>query len=269
MKVYISCDIEGTAALCDWNATELGSCEHAQAAKEMTKETLACIQGCIEAGATEIYVKDSHDSARNLIFDEFPAGVRVIYGWSGHPDCMISGIDETFDAVLYVGWHAPAGSTANPLAHTMNNAAYNYIKLNGHLMSEYEMHAMIAAGYGVPSVFLSGDAGMCSIAEEINPNTVTAAVKEGLGGMITGLSSPSACALIKEKTKQALQPERLQRCQISLPAHYALEINYKEFKNAYRKSFYPGARLLGNQTSVLFETDSLEAFKVSMRFLSI
>lgn len=269
MKVYISCDIEGTAAICNWNGTELGSGEHPQAALEMTKEVLACIEGCRAAGATEIYVKDSHDSGRNLIYDAFPEGVKLLYGWSGHPDCMISGLDESFDALLYVGWHAPGGTCGNPLAHTMNHEAYNYIKMNGHMMSEFEMHAMIAAGYGVPSVFLSGDAEICRIAEQLNPGMTTAAVKEGLGGMVTGLSSPSACALIRKKTEEALRKENLEACRIQLPERYCMEINYKEFKDAYRKSFYPGAVLMENRTSVLYDTDSLDSFKVSMRFLSI
>lgn len=269
MKVYISCDIEGTAALCDWNATMLGNIEHAAAAKEMTKETLACIEGCFEAGATEIYVKDAHDSARNMIFDEFPEGVKVLYGWSGHPDCMVSGIDGSFDAVLYIGWHAPAGNVENPLAHTMSASSYNYIKINDHFMSEYELHAMIAEGYGVPSVFLSGDTGICKIVRDMNENTKTAAVKEGLGGMVTALSSPSACKLIKEKTIEALKPENIGRCHITLPKHYKLEINYKKFANAYAKSFYPGAKLMDDKTTVVYDTESIEDFKVAMRFLSI
>ena len=87
--------------------------------------------------------------------------------------------------------------------------------------------------------------------------------------MVTALSSPSACKLIKEKTIEALKPENIGRCHITLPKHYKLEINYKKFANAYAKSFYPGAKLMDDKTTVVYDTESLEDFKVAMRFLSI
>lgn len=269
MKVYISCDIEGTAALCDWNATVLGNGEHAAAALEMTKETLACIEGCHAAGATEIYVKDAHDSGRNLIFDMFPEDVHVLYGWAGHPDSMVAGLDESFDALLYLGWHAPAGTVGNPLAHTMDNRAYRHISLNGHFLSEFEMHALFAAGYGVPSVFLSGDDCMCRLAQGFVPKLATAAVKEGLGGMSIGLSSPSACALIQKQARAALAPEHIGQCLMPVPEHFCLDICYTLFKDAYRKSFYPNAKLLADKFTVRYETDRLEDFKIALRFLLV
>ena len=66
MKVYISVDIEGTAGIASWSATNLGDPEHRAAAQEMTLEAVAACQGALDAGATELYVKDAHDSGRNM-----------------------------------------------------------------------------------------------------------------------------------------------------------------------------------------------------------
>ena len=78
MKVYISVDIEGITGVTNWDETEIDSPRHARAAEQMKKETLAAVQGAIDAGATEVWIKDAHDSGRNMWADGFPKEVRFI-----------------------------------------------------------------------------------------------------------------------------------------------------------------------------------------------
>ena len=66
MKVYISVDIEGITGVTSWDETELNHPDHKAAALQMTREMLAACEGAIAAGATEILIKDAHDSARNM-----------------------------------------------------------------------------------------------------------------------------------------------------------------------------------------------------------
>ena len=71
---------------------------------------------------------------------------------------MMYGLDETYDAVFYVGYHAPAGDPGSPSAIRLRGAS-NFIELNGKRMSEFMLNTYTAAMYGVPVLFLSGDGG--------------------------------------------------------------------------------------------------------------
>jgi len=136
LKIYISADIEGVTGTTDWDETEKGEPAYAEFREQMTAEVAAACEGALDAGATEIWVKDAHDSARNLIAAKLPQEVKLVRGWSGHPFSMVGGLDETFQAAMMIGYHAPAASDANPLAHTMNRGITS-LKINDQLASEF------------------------------------------------------------------------------------------------------------------------------------
>ena len=77
----------------------------------------------------------------------------------------MAGLDESFDGVFFTGYHAAAGSDTNPLSHTMSLKVFS-ITCNGKLLTEFDINAMIAAYYGVPVFFLSGDQGLCEAAKK-------------------------------------------------------------------------------------------------------
>ncbi len=245
MKVYISADIEGVTGVTSWNETELGHHEHRAAALQMTKEVLAACQAAAQCGADEIVVKDAHDSARNMIADMFPDNVTLVRGWTNTPESMMAGIDETFDAAIFIGYHSGAGYNGNPLAHTMNTIN-NYVKINGKRAAEFDMNAYVAAYYHVPVVFVSGDKELCDHAAEIVPEIRSVGVKSGVGNATFSMSCEKACRLIGEGVKEGLQ--HLKECQIQSPEKFEMEINFKDCVNALRASFYPGVRQLDERT---------------------
>ena len=109
MKVFISADIEGCCGVFSNIETHKNEAVYAPFAKQMTKEVLAVCEAAHEAGADEIVVKDGHGDASNIDPLQMPSYVTLIRGKSGHPYNMMFGLDPTFDAVLYVGYHAAAG----------------------------------------------------------------------------------------------------------------------------------------------------------------
>ncbi len=149
MKVFISADIEGITGTTHWDEADKKNPDYAEFQEQMTAEVVAACEGATEAGASEIWVKDAHASARNLIAAKLPKDVRLIRGWSGHPFLMAQELDETFQAMLMIGYHSRAGSNANPLAHT-NTGSAAYIKINDHYASEFLVHAYAAALVNVP-----------------------------------------------------------------------------------------------------------------------
>ena len=251
-KVYISVDIEGCAGITHWDEADKSHPDYSQFQQIMTAETLAAIDGAKAAGATEIWVKDAHSSGRNLLIDQLPADVRVIRSWAGHPFCMVQELNDSFDAVVMIGYHSSAGSEANALAHTLSLDAAE-IRLNGRRASEFLIHALAAATVGVPVAFVSGDAGLLVEMAQVNPAIHGCAVKEGAGQSTVSLSPAGARAAIAAGVKAALTAD-LTAFALPLDPHYTLEITYGDPNLAARHQHYPGALHIGNRT-IRFETD--------------
>ena len=264
MKVYISADIEGVTNVTNWDETELHHAAHAEARKQMTREVLAACSGARKAGATEIFVKDAHDSARNLISEEMPDDVTLIRGWTGSPESMMAGLDESFDAVIYIGYHSGANYDGNPLAHTMNTQN-NYVRINGEDAAEFDMNTYVAAYYGVPAVFLSGDEQLCEHAKELVPAIETVGVKKGIGGATFNMSANKACQLIEQGVEAGLK--KLEECHLDEPETYDVEISFKEPAKAYRACHYPGVYSVDARTVSYTAEDAMEMMTVKMFIL--
>ena len=264
MKIYISADIEGITGVTSWNSTNLGDVEHTAAAKQMTAETLAACYAAIEMGADEIVVKDAHDSGRNLDLTAFPKEAKIICDWYRSPESMVAGIDETFDGVLFVGYHSAAGFPGSPLSHTMNRGN-NYIKINGEIASEFLMHAYVAEALGVPPLFVSGDKMVCEHVKKYNTHIETVAVKEGIGDATINLSPAYSCELIKKGVKKAIAQK--DNCHIPLPQSFEVEINFKNHSQAYRASFYPGVTLLEDGYTVRYHAQTIREMMTTRMFI--
>ena len=162
MKVYISADMEGVTGVVNWDEVDHNRPSfYNQFQQKMTREVVAACEGANDAGAAEIWVKDAHYSGRNIMQDLLPKNTRLIRGWSGHPYLMVQELDNSFDALIMIGYHSRASSSTNPLAHTMSSSKIDKILVNDQAASEFFLHGNIASKYKVPLVFLSGDAGIC------------------------------------------------------------------------------------------------------------
>lgn len=263
MKVYISADIEGTAGIASWSATNLGDPEHRAAAHQMTMEAVAACQGALDAGATEIYVKDAHDSGRNMNLSLFPREARVIFDWTLTPDSMVAGLDDSFDALMFVGYHSPAGLPGSPLSHTMNRGN-NYVKINGRLASEFLLHAYVGAARGVPSVMASGDKLLCGHAREFVPEIRTVPVKEGLRRATVNLTPQLACERIREAARDGLLHRG--NCHLALPETLTVEIGFKDHFKALHASYYPGVTLVDPYT-VTYTSSTVDEMMTTRMFI--
>ena len=253
MKVYISADIEGVAGIA---APEEANPDHRDARyfqDQMTREVAAACEGAIAAGADDILVKDAHWTGRNIDPRRLPHQARVLRGWTGHPFSMMAEIDGSFSAAVYIGYHARAGSGGNPLAHTMRSSVVAELRVNEEPASELRLNAYTAASVGVPSAFLSGDEALCEEVRAFDAHIVTVATFRGIGTGVVALHPDVVIRRIREGVEDALlRPLRPPR---PLPARFAIEIDYKLPREAYGRSFYPGARLVGDAT-VRFECEA-------------
>jgi D-amino peptidase len=261
MKIYLSADLEGVTGVTHWDETELHKEDSLAPREQMTAEVVAACEGAIQAGATEIWVKDAHDSGRNIIASKLPQEARLIRGWSGHPFMMVQELDDTFQAVVLIGYHARAGAAASPLAHTMTGNI-THITINDRYTSEFLIHTYAAAFAHVPVVFVSGDKGLCDEVAQFNPHIETVAVKEGIGNSTVSIHPGLATARIRDGVKKALEGDVAQ-CQTPLPARFSVDVQYKDHFKAYLYGFFPGASQKAPST-VHFDSES---YYEVMRFL--
>ena len=253
-KVFISADIEGTAFAATWDATHVGGHDYERNRQEMTNEVLAAAEGAHAAGAELVVIKDAHGPGINIYPEQMPDYVQLIRGWTYEPRCMVEGLDESFDAALFVGYHNAAGQAGNALSHTLSGGAVEYIKGNGQVASEFLIYSYMAAYYGVPSVFLSGDQALCQSSQQLHPALRTVAVKDDFGGRSQGLSAHLACKLIRQGAQEACTQD-LRAAKIQLPQHFQVEITFKDHCKAAKGSFYPGVKAQ-NPTTLVYESDN-------------
>jgi D-amino peptidase len=247
MKIYISADMEGITGVTHWDEVDHNKSSYGQFQKQMSLEVAAACEGALEAGAKEIWVKDAHYSGRNILAEILPKGVKLIRGWSGHPYSMVQELDDSFDALMMVGYHSRAGQGGNPLAHTLSSSKLDSITINDRQTSEFFLHGNIAAKHGVPLVFLSGDVGLCEEVLEVSPGTTTVATMIGVGDSTISIQPQESLEAIKTKVKSALSGE-LSNCLWDHPKSFVVHIRFNKQQLAYRASHYPGAELFDPKT---------------------
>ena len=242
MNIFLSADMEGTCGIVSWPETERSTpMDYAPMQKQMTREVAAACEGALAGGAKAVLVKDAHDSARNIDPAGLPRHTRMSRAWSGDLLSMMSGLDrEPFDAVIFTGYHAWAGCPGNPLSHTMNGLN-NRVTLNGIPCSEFLINSYTAGYYHVPVVMVTGDSALCAFAKELIPAITTVPVNEGRGGGSTSLHPEEAVERIRVAAAEAVA--HAAECQVPMPEHFHMEIEFVKHHKAYSKSFYPGAVL--------------------------
>jgi D-amino peptidase len=269
LKVFISVDMEGIAGIVNGDQTSSSGRDYGIARKWMTEEVNAAIRGALQAGATEIVVNDSHGSMRNVIISELNPAAYLITG-SPKPLSMMQGIDETYDAVFLIGYHARAGSKDGVLDHTYSGGSVFSIKVNGMELGEAEQNALIAGCYDVPIVLIAGDKAVCAQAKiSLGEDVETAVVKEGIGRYAAKSLTPKAAqALIEEKAKMALE-NRNRIKPLKLQPPYRFELTYLRSSMADAGELIPQVKRTGPRT-VMYETeDYIEGYKLFRALISL
>ncbi len=247
MKVYISADMEGIAGVVTREQLGPKGFEYSQFRKLMTAEVNAAIKAARDEGATEIVVSDSHGNGLNLLLDALPQDIELVRSWP-RPLGMMEGIDDTFSAVIFIGYHASAGNTDGILAHTMSGADFSSVKINGIEITEGGFNALIAGHFGVPVVMISGDeAAVREVSEMLGP--IEGAVVKWHSSHTSGrtLMPKAAQALIKEKVQSGLR-RRQELKPFRIKGPLTLDLMYKNNKAAELIAYLPNVELIDNRT---------------------
>ncbi len=156
MKIYIIIDLEGiTGVVSPDKQAEPGSSGYEEARELLMSDLNASIEGALEGGASEILIYDMHYYGLNVILDKLHPKARIIMG-NPHIVPPEMGLNNSFNGMIMLGFHAMAETEEALLAHTYSHDM-KALYLNGVLMGEIGMEAAIAGTYGVPLIMVSGD----------------------------------------------------------------------------------------------------------------
>jgi D-amino peptidase len=256
-KVYISADMEGIAGVVTGEQLGPQGFEYQRFREFMTNEVLAAIEGARAGGATEILVSDSHGNGQNLLIEKFPKDVQIVRAWP-RPLMMVEGIDSTFDAVLFVGYHTGTTNPEGVRAHTMSSANFADVRLNGVSVPEAGLNAAIAGHFGVPVALITGDDAVVKEARALLGDVEGAVVKWPLGFHSARTLTPEAsCELIREKAKAAVASSG-QRKPYRLKTPVQLELRFKNYRPAEVLAYLPNVERADAHTVRFRGKDVLE-----------
>ena len=205
MKIFISSDMEGTAGVVEWEQCRPGNPDYDCYRGLLQAEVNAAIEGAQEGGATAFLVNDSHGRMANLRPDALAGQARYLSG-RHKPMYMMQGLDESFDGVFFVSYHGSMGATAATLTHTYNPLAISEVRLNGTPTGESGINALVALGYGVPVLLVTGDATTAAELEPFCPEARAAVVKQSINRFAADSLHPEqARALIRAEARAAVE----------------------------------------------------------------
>ena len=268
-KVYVSVDMEGIWGVVHGNQTSSDSPEFGPARKWMVEDTNAVIAGLFEAGAAEVVVNDSHGSMRNIVASDLDPAAALI---SGTPKAfsMMEGIDAACEAVLFIGYHARAGTASAVLDHTISSGTLRAVKINGREMPELGINAAVAGAFGVPVIMLSGDEETCAQARSyLGEGLVTVAVKSGLGRTSARLlPRAEALRLLRAGAKEAFL-KRKQAPPFKLSPPFSFELEFHNSGQAELPLFIPGVKKTSARSVAFSAGEFIEGYKLMRALIAL
>ena len=178
-KYMVRCDVEGVSGIVSYTQAKPGAPEYVSGRKLFMGDLLALLEGLQEGGADEVILYDEHAGGRNVDLEQIPDFCRVICGCPPYRSDWPGGIDNTFDGMILLGYHAKHGTSGALLPHTYESDIKD-IRLNGISLGEIGIETAIAGDYGVPSVMITGDSASIQEATSLCPGIVAVIVKDSI-----------------------------------------------------------------------------------------
>jgi D-amino peptidase len=166
---------------------------------------------------------------------------------------MLEGIQDRPELVAFVGYHGAAG-TEGILSHTFMASPLTGVTLNGRVMSEGYLNALLATEYGARLALVSGDDVTCDDAAGYAPDCRQVPVKFAVDRYTARCLSPETTAgLLREAAAASVGSCTL----ASLPdAPFECEATFGVSNCAMAAELVPGVRRTGDR-SVTFSFDTI------------
>ena len=247
MKIFISADLEGINGIVAPEDVEEAGSGYEQAKVFMTEEVNAVARGAFAGGATEVVVCDSHNVSANIRVDMLEDNIRIIRG-DTRSDSMMHSVDESYDGVILLGYHAKFGTQNAVLDHTFSPQMIRDLRVNGVSVGEFGFNTLFAAYKNVPVILVTGDQALDKEVKVFKEDIDTVIVKHAKGRFC-------ADCLPREKTQKMLEEASEKAVRnidkatlVSLPEEYNMEVTFQQVNLADGAMRVPGTKRLDSMT---------------------
>jgi D-amino peptidase len=265
--------MEGVAGIVDWAQCVAGGDDYALGRDLLIGEVNAAIEGALAAGATDILVNDAHSAMRNLPPDAL-AGRAAYLSGRFKPLYMMEGLDASFDAIVFLGYHAAIG-TPGVLSHTYNPRAIAQVRLGvggttgggnvggttggGNMVTTGEagLNALVAQHFAVPIAVITGDQYVGPEAAPFCPGIASVEVKRSISRYAAQHSHPAvARELVRDGVRAALSGVAA-LAPPALPVPATIEVRFTSPDMAEQASWVRGVSRLDEVTVALTDEEPL------------
>jgi D-amino peptidase len=194
----------------------------------------------------------------NLLPEEVDARARLVLGHY-KPMYMLQGLDGDFDAAFFVGYHGAIGEPEAILSHTYNPRAVWEARVDGRVVGEIGINALVCEYFGVPIRLVTGDQVTAVEAREVIPGVHVAEVKRSY-------SRYSAESLSPDESRAVIRREAA-ACLAAVPSvepavrPVTMELTFLVADMAGMAEWIRGVERTGPRTIQFTATDGLEAYR--------
>jgi D-amino peptidase len=260
VKVFISFDMEGVAGIVDWSQCRAPGQPYEEGRALLLGEVNAAIDGALAGGATEIVCNDSHGAMNNLNPADLHGRAAYIAG-RHKPRYMMEGLDDSFDAVFFVGYHGSISGEPSVLSHTYNPSVISRVTLGGVPVGESGINALVALGHGVPIALITGDQVTMAEAEPFAKQAERVVVKGSITRFAAAQVHPEeAREMIYAGAEAAIRRlGSLPLPEIDRPVR--LDVEMQSADMAHVAAWVKGVELSGTRSVRIAGDDPLEVYR--------
>ncbi|MCZ6521993.1 MAG: M55 family metallopeptidase [Bacteroidetes bacterium] len=259
LKVFISVDMEGIGGIGTSKMVGSSGKDYNTGRALMTEEVNTVVAAIFEHGPAEILVNDSHGDMQNLLHNNLDSRVQYIQG-NIKPLGMVQGLDETFDAAIFIGYHSRAGTENGFLAHT-GSGSVKGLWINGIEVGEGGMNAYFAGSKGVPVILASGDSTFTTQFRKLIA-TRTVVTKIAIGSRVAKLYHPEVVKKrLSTTTKEALADLKNARKSI-VNTPVLIRMQFSSTTRVDLLEAIPGLRRIDGNTIEYQAKDMEESYKL-------
>jgi D-amino peptidase len=256
--------MEGATGVVHNDQLMQGKFDYARGRKFLTGDVAAAAQAALSMDDVhQVLVCDGHGNMRNLLIEELPRNCEVVVGpASSKVLCQSEGLDASFGAVMFVGYHARAGSRDAVLPHTWIGSLIHEVRVNGRVFGETAINAAIAGEFGVPVIFVSGDEALCREAKaDLGADLIAVSVKRAVGPKAAICRTPAATADdIRIGVLQGIEAVKKRKpFKVTGPVDFV--IAFHQFAQAERAAKRPGVERCGEREVSIRRDTYLDAVR--------
>lgn len=261
MRVFISADMEGVTGLVAASELLPDGPDYPRFRALMTADVNAAIDGLAAGGATHILVCDAHNNSRNILIEDLHPLARLVRGGT-KPLGMLEGLDDSYVAACFVGYHAMFGTHRAIADHTWDPYSVQAVTINGRLVGEIGLNAALAGWFGVSVALVTGDDATARETAEVLPWAERVIVKETKGRFAADCLVPAeAQARIREGAQRALENlGRMEPWRVTGPAE--IIVTFFNAGQAERAAWIPGTDLTAPRVVACRGADFWHAYRL-------